>query len=180
MPEGKTSTPSLFKKSEAVRDRIAAYSPKILRRSAIRNDHKDIAHFINGHSGTLLEIGSFRGASAAYFSQFFDHVITIDLIDGQAGDWDRKKFWCDLGIDNITEILVKDDKEKSTVVKYLDFDFAFIDGAHDEGVILDFKLVKKCGNVLFHDYGSDRNKVTGFVNTLDNVEVSGNVAFWTV
>ena len=61
-------------------------------------------------------------------------------------------------------------------------DFAFVDGDHKYNEIaLDFELVKKCGRVLFHDYGMDHlPDVTDFVDTLPRREVTIDrpFAYW--
>ena len=77
-------------------------------------------------------------------------------------------FWRSLGIDNIELRLIEDDTEKANSLS-LDFDFAFVDGAHDETVKDDFELVKMRTRFV-HDY-DDRgqpclNHVYDFVNSL--------------
>lgn len=136
---------------------------------------------------TALEIGTYRGVSAAEMSTYCDRVITIDLEHGKlehgGEDFDRRAFWSSLGVTNVDLRLVRDDAHKAQVVAGLDFDFAFVDGAHDETVAFDFALVKRCGAVLFHDYckrSGKRSYVYDFVNTLpkDQVQVIDIFAFW--
>ncbi len=161
---------------QVMRDRIEAlYGEKFLRKSAMR---------IRGGAGafewamsgkgyrTALEIGTYRGVSAAEISQFCDRVITIDLKHGKIEradeQHDRRAFWASLGITNIELHLVADDREKAALIAGLEFDFAFVDGAHDETVNNDFALVKRCGNVLFHDYEPDHKPGHGHVFKLVN------------
>lgn len=133
---------------------------------------------------TILEIGTYRGLSAAYLSQFCDKVITIDLKHGrmERGNdaFDRQAFWAGLGITNIDLHLVDSNEDKARLIAGLDFDFAFIDGDHiAPGPAIDFDLVKRCGAVLFHDY--DRgNDVQKFVDTLprEQIEIMDIFAFW--
>jgi hypothetical protein len=78
---------------------------------------------------------------------------------------------------------VKDDAEKAALVAGLDFDLAFVDGDHDEGVAVDFDLVKRCGAVLFHDYAVSRKGRNAVMNLVDSlprheVEVIDIFAFW--
>ena len=118
----------------------------------------------------VLEIGTYRGVSSAYISQFCDRVITIDLVKGKLERdnqvFNRGKFWRALNIHNIDLRLVRSNSEKAEVVSKEDFDFAFIDGDHSfEGVSVDFDLVKRCGAVLFHDY-LPGNDVARFVDGL--------------
>lgn len=133
----------------------------------------------------ILEIGTFKGASAACMAQFCERVITIDLRNGLLEhvhpEWDRLAFWAALGIDNIELHLVRNDAKKAEIVAGIDFDFAFIDGAHDKTVEADFALVKRCGAVLFHDYNGDAGDcVSSFVNTLPAHQVRsfGIFALW--
>lgn len=138
---------------------------------------------------TALEIGTYRGVSAAWMAQFCERVITIDLVHGKrelnGETFDREAFWRAIGVDNIDHYLVEDDAAKARLINQLDFDFAFIDGAHDCGVRDDFDLVKRCGAVLFHDYDFSatpkRNAVFNFVNTLPRhqITVMDIFALWT-
>ena len=175
----------------AIRDRIIAlHSERYLRKSAIRHDDMVIFKRLLEGKGyrTVLEIGTYRGCTAAELSQYCDRVITIDLkhgrIERDEPSIDRHAFWQSLDVRNVEMILVDDDAEKKKVVDALDFDFAFVDGAHDETVRDDFALVRRCGRVLFHDYDDRPNKpndVFRFVNSIPGgkLEVSGVFAMWT-
>lgn len=171
---------------------IELYGASILRKSALNIRDGDFLFELilkNGGYKTCLEIGTYRGCTAAVMSQFCDKVITIDLKQGRleshGESFDRVKFWQELGINNIELHLVENDKEKAELIESLDFDFAFVDGAHDETVKDDFELVKRCGNVLFHDY-DDRgqpclNHVFDFVNSLPRhqIKLIDIFALWT-
>lgn len=140
---------------------VELYGEGYLRKSAlsIREGAGVFEQVMKGKGiQTALEIGTYRGVSAAEMSQYCEQVITIDLKHGKAEKLgeklDRQAFWRALGITNIDLRLVKDDKEKAALIDALVFDFAFIDGAHDQTVANDFSLVKKCGTVLFHDVDS--------------------------
>ena len=132
----------------------------------------------------VLEIGTYRGVASAYMAQFCERVTTIDLAfgkmeqDGQMHD--RVRFWEAMGIDNIDLRLIDSDGEKPALIGAQEFDFAFVDGDHEgEAPRRDFELVKRCGAVLFHDYGAD-NGVTALVNSLPRkqVEIIDIFAFW--
>lgn len=168
------------------------YSERYMRKSAIRKDDAVIfQRLLTGKNyRIILEIGTYRGCTAAELSQYCDKVITIDLKHGRIEkdelSIDRNKFWESLGINNVEMILVADDAEKKKVVNALDFDFAFVDGAHDyNGVSGDFELVRRCGRVLFHDYEHrgppQTDDVYHFVNAIPDgkVRAEGVFALWT-
>lgn len=178
--------------SFVIRERIKAlHGARVLKRSAlsIRGGAHVFEKVLAGNSyRTAVEIGTYRGVAAAEMAQYVERVVTIDLLFGkleQAGEkFDRPAFWESLGINNIALVLVSDDREKARFLKKLNFDFAFIDGAHDATVWRDFDMVKKCGRVLFHDYerrgGYDQDHVCDFVDALpkEQVEVMDIFAYW--
>ncbi len=129
----------------------------------------------------VLEIGTFRGVTAAYMAQFVEHVDTIDLHRAaHLKGWNHRKFWDRLGVNNIDLHFIRNDVDKGKLIARLDFDFAFIDGDHSErGVKNDFSMVKRCGAVLFHDYAKN-NAVQKFVDMLPRrqVTVMDIFAFW--
>ncbi len=168
---------------------LAQHGTDGLRKSAVglREGEDIFRHFLEGKGyRTVLEIGTYKGLSAACMAQYVEKVITIDLANGQleqAGEsFDRQALWNELGVaDKIELHLVSGNKEKAALIASLDFDFAFIDGAHDESVKCDFEMVRKCGAALFHDYSETpgkRNHVKRFVDTLGPVEVKDIFAFW--
>ena len=176
-----------------MRERIVAlHGEAVLKRSAmnIRNGAGVFPRVLSGKGyRTVLEIGTYRGVAAAEISRYCERVVTIDLRYGKLekmGEvFDRASFWKSLGIENVELLLIDDDAEKKRVVDGLEFDLAFIDGAHDDASVRsDFDLVKRCGLVLFHDY--DRRGVPGqdcvwdFVNTLprEQVEIIDIFAMW--
>jgi len=170
------------------RERIVElYGDGMLRRSAINiRGGGGVFEWALAGKGyrTALEIGTYRGVSAAEMAQYVERVVTIDLRRGQlerlGESFDRRALWSALGVSNIELILVADDAEKRRVVDRLDFDFAFVDGAHDRTVADDFALVKRCGRVLFHDADDNRkrerkpnapNDVYEFLETLPPAEL---------
>lgn len=179
----------------AMRERIIEmYGPQILRRSCmgIRNGAGVLERCLKDKGyGTVIEIGTYRGVAAAEMSQYCERVVTFDLKNGrleQLGEpFDRYAFWTSLGIYNVELALVESDIEKAEIIDGMQFDFAFVDGAHHDPEIIaaDFNLVKRCGRVLFHDY--DRRGVVGqdyvcdFVDSLPKhqVEKLDIFALWT-
>ena len=173
------------------------YSKKILQRSALnlKAGDSDMQYFMTkAPINNALEIGTFRGITSAFMSQYCKHLYTIDLAHGQIQkikgtvDWAdtemRHDVWKYLGINNIDFIPVDNDVHKKEVVNNLDFDFAFIDGDHSyKGVKYDFEMVKKCGRVLFHDYDDNGKKcpVRDFIKSINygNIETTKDYAYWT-
>jgi len=123
-----------------------------------------------------VEIGTYWGVSAAWIAQFAEKVITIDVRPQE----ERFKIWGYLGIDNIESVIVKNDEEKKAFLKDLEFDFAFIDGDHGPGVMLDLELCRKCGRILFHDVDRGFSWPDKAVGTLPRHEVifDGLFAYW--
>lgn len=181
-----------------VYERVAQMPGNLLRRSAmnIRRGAGVFERALSGKGfGTVVEIGTYRGVSAAEMSRYCERVVTIDLAYGQlerGGErFNRRAFWASLDCSNIDLHLVADDREKAQLLRSLDFEFAFIDGGHDaSSVALDFDLVKRCGHVLFHDADDNRarefkqnapNHVYEFVASLPEHEVEflDIFALWT-
>lgn len=172
---------------------IDIFGEKTLARSAIRfDDGPSVFEQIlgSGKYKSVLEIGTYKGISAACMAQYCDRVATIDLYDGRleqlGDDFDRQTLWDTLNLDNITLHLIRNDTEKKALISTLDFDFAFVDGAHDESVKTDFEMVRHCGAVLFHDYNKDgpekQRHVYNLVESLPKhqVQIMGIFALWTV
>jgi hypothetical protein len=171
-----------------IRDKIVAlHGAKILRRSAlnIRGGAGVFERVLKGKGfKTVLEIGTYHGCSTAEIAQYCERVITIDLKFGKleynGEQFDRVAFWRSLGVNNVELILVENDTEKKRIVDALQFDFAYIDGAHDETVKNDFEITRRCGHVLFHDADDNRlrarkpnapNCVFEFIDTLPKAQV---------
>lgn len=171
---------------------VELYGEPILKRSAMRiRQGAGVFERVLAGKGyrTVLEIGTYRGASAAEMSRYVDRVVTVDLAVGQlehfGEKWDRNAFWKSLDVHNCEFKAVRSDCEKADLVKGLDFDIAFIDGAHDaHGVRFDFSLVRHCGRVLFHDADDNgpgrENYVYEFIKTLpaEQVEFMDIFAYW--
>ena len=179
--------------SFAIRERIKAlHGAQVLKRSAlsIRGGAHVFERVLSGKGyRTALEIGTYRGCAAAEMAQYCERVITIDLVHGkleQAGEtFDRRAFWESLDVHNVELHLVKNDAKKAKLIGGMDFQFALIDGAHDETVANDFALVRRCGRVLFHDYDprgrAHQDHAYNFVNTLpkEQIQILDIFALWT-
>lgn len=134
----------------------------------------------------ILEIGTYQGMSSCWFSTFCKHIDTIDIDDHKI----KYKLWDAMNIRNKIDFhLIKSDAGKKELINSLDFDFAFVDGDHEEGVNLDFELVRKCGRVLFHDYNKENayllehfKHIIKLVDSLPESEVVvyNEYAYWSV
>jgi predicted O-methyltransferase YrrM len=176
----------------SIRDRIISlHGEGTLRLSALRiGDGAGVFEVAMAGRGyrTAIEIGTYRGCAAAAMAQHCERVITIDLRHGKVemeGGFNRAEFWASLGLHNVEFIQVTDDAEKARVIAPLDFDFAFIDGAHDSlSVCNDFALVKRCSRVLFHDYDTsgrpNKQHVRNLVRELPSheIKIMGAFALW--
>ena len=126
-----------------------------------------------------VEIGTLFGATTALLAHYSDEVMTIDISYQQISSYIAHHF----GVSKkITTMIVDNNEEKKEYLDSFDFDFAFIDAEHTyDGVKFDFDCVKKCGKVLFHDYGlSNHPGITKFVDELpkEDVFTYGPFAFW--
>jgi hypothetical protein len=112
----------------------------------------------------VVEIGTWRGVSAAVLAHYVNKVTTVDI---RYYD-EAPRVWLWAGVqEKIEYVVVDDDRVKEAIISDLDFDFAFIDGEHSyDAVALDFELVKRCGRVLFHDYCPTCPGIVEFVNVL--------------
>ena len=113
----------------------------------------DVLEKRNQRYSAALDIGTARGMSALILAHWADHVYTIDIYKSE---W-VPRIWEEAGVaDRITSFVVINDppgKKKAKVIAKITFDMAFIDGNHCRGgVLLDYKLAKRCGLLLFHDY----------------------------
>jgi predicted O-methyltransferase YrrM len=142
--------------------------------TAVRNlDFRTICKVLK--LGTVVEIGTFCGATAAYMAQFADKVYTFDI----RNLYDRPT-WEKLGLaDKIEFHLVKDREEIRQILDGIDFDFAFIDEDHSEKVRDSFDLVKRCGRVLFHDIEHPRfPAVSKFIDEIGARRIDRN-GYWS-
>ncbi len=166
---------------------VETFDQHVLRRSALSiGDGERVFRRLLGPNeyDHVLEIGTYRGVSAAAMALYCDKVTTIDLVDGRMEElgetFDRDAFWKAVGVREFIDLkLVKDNSDRDALIAQLSFDFAFIDGAPDIASIThDFEQVKRCGAVLFHDYARG-NDVARFVHGLPGrVEPDGMFAFW--
>lgn len=120
-----------------------------------------------------VEIGTRHGLTAIILSRFFKHVYSFDIVDSNL----KERIVKYLNIENITYYTVEDNKEKAEIIKGLDFQCAYVDGDHEKDTLFDFRLVRKCRNVIFHEAVTN-GEVKKLLARLDNVCQIGNHAYW--
>lgn len=151
---------------------------KLLKSSAIRDrEFREI--FKKVKIKTVVEIGTYKGISAAYIKQFCSKIFTFDIKDYPQ----KYEVWKDLGIkDRIYFYLIKNRNDIKKVLDTIKFDFAFIDGKHNyKDTKADFKLVKHCGKVLLHDVDIKFDKIFPGVRKFAEeigAKIIGNNAYW--
>lgn len=124
---------------------------------------------LNFRPKTIVEIGTYKGESAAILARYCDKVITIDVDESNRDD--QIGLWVQEGVvRKIQRVVMYSSIYRRRWLEKTDFDFAFIDGSHLwENVERDFEDTKKCGCVLFHDYWQEDGghpDVRAFVDTL--------------
>jgi hypothetical protein len=139
--------------------------------------------FKNRKISHAVEIGTKYGLSSLIMAYYVPRVTTIDIVP-RTEPLELWQYFNNTGR-KITYAVVENNEEKKTYLEDKDFDFAFIDGDHGyEEVKFDFDTVKRCGRVLFHDYGTAQNMwkkgVVKLVNELpkDEVEIKQPFAYW--
>ena len=131
---------------------------KILAHTAINGRENCLQKVVEkiGLKGTnIVEIGTYRGISAAMFTSYFDKVYTFDIIEYPI----RKLVFERMKVENKVESYVLKSRAEIRgklleLKRTINFDSAFIDGAHnfwDAGK--DFLICAEIGikKFLFHD-----------------------------
>ncbi|MDT9198045.1 MAG: class I SAM-dependent methyltransferase [Limnospira sp. PMC 1042.18] len=128
---------------------------------------------------TILEIGTLRGVSSAFWATTCDQVLTIDIKPQPI----CSKVWTTLGLqDKIIAVHVLSNPAKKAFCQTVNFDLAFVDGEHTkEGVEFDFNCVSsQAASVLFHDYkpeggvyeSCNNNRMPGIAEFVDSLQPS--------
>lgn len=120
-----------------------------------------------------LEIGTYNGISTILFSQFFERVVSITIeTETPAERQIKHDIRAHLGITNIRYLDAKDNEHKRQLIQSLKFDFAYIDGDHENDTNADWELVRHCGRVLFHEYWPLQPPVWDLVESLPRAQVT--------
>jgi len=124
-----------------------------------------VTHEVRGKR--CYEVGTWNGLTAAVLSQFFDEVVSVDIAHNPT----KHKILAHLGIKNVRCIDIADNAGKGTVLRHLDFDFAYLDGNHAEDTESDFDMVRRCGRVLFHECWPFQSPVWSLCHSLPQEQV---------
>jgi predicted O-methyltransferase YrrM len=138
------------------------FGPEVFRRSAVLEglDAFVRAHGFGGHC--CVEVGTCNGLTALVLARYFGEVITIDIAPNDV----KRDIAAHLGVTNIRFVDVSDNAEKAEVIKAMTFDGAFSDGDHHKDAAADFSLLRRCGQVLMHEYWPAQPAVFDLVNNL--------------
>lgn len=155
-----------------------AFGYGVFRRSSVLEGFETFldAHGFRGKR--CVEIGTCKGLTAIVLARRFGEVVTVDIVP----DEDRAAIAALCGISNIRFETVSGNIEKAALINSLDrFDAAYVDGDHARDTASDFRLVQRCGRVLFHEFWPAQPSVVSLVNLLraeDRVEIEGKLALW--
>lgn len=124
------------------------YGYPAFRRSSVLEGFENFIKENAFRGDVCLEVGSLKGLTAIVLARYFKKVVTIDIND------DPQKYQIAklLGVTNIDFVNVLDNEAKAGVCAQLDFDAAYMDGDHAKDSPLDFKILKRCGRVLAHEF----------------------------
>lgn len=117
------------------------------------------------HYKHIVEIGTCKGIGTALLVDYADKVTTFDIKCRPT----CKPLWDFLGITKkIKHIVISDREELYKTVESLKFDLVFIDnGKQLKAIQTNFRISKKCGKVLFHDYSDGWKTIKNFIDSLD-------------
>jgi len=147
------------------------------RRSSVLEGLDDFCKEQKFSGKRVVEIGSWMGLTAVVLSRHFEEVVSVDIHPTE----EKHAIVKFLGIKNVRFIDVKDNAEKAAVINELQFDGALVDGDHARDTELDFSLVERCGQVLFHEHWDAQPAVVDLVNRLrarGTVATEGKWALW--
>lgn len=159
-PEERSSVDSVGNEGYLVRV-INEFGLRASRGTALTFHHIDgkrynveplFRELIEGYN-RCVEIGTFRGVSTACLAHYCKKVLTVDIKIFE----EALSLWKFFGVEEKIRYVYVDSNasKRKAIEEFGDFDFAFIDGLHTyDAVAFDFEVVRKCGTVLFHDYGT--------------------------
>lgn len=156
---------------------LQQFGAGVFRRSSIFHGLDEFLSANDVRGRICFEIGTWNGLTAIVLSQYFERVISVDIVHNAI----KHEIIKSLGIRNIRCMDIVDNADKVKVAKQFNFDFAYLDGNHADDTQSDFDLVKDCGRVLFHEAWSFQKPVWDLVHSLPQVQVVWNgegLALW--
>jgi hypothetical protein len=153
------------------------FGAETFRRSSVFHGLEKILADNAVRGKTCFEIGTWNGLTAVVLSQFFERVITVDIVSNPL----KHMIIAHLGIKNIECIDMESNADKSRVLRGLAFDFAYLDGNHAEDTESDWDATKRCGRVLFHEVWPFQSPVWSLVHALPSYQIVHNgagLALW--
>jgi hypothetical protein len=151
------------------------YGPAAFRRSSVLEGFERFIRASGFKGKTCVEIGTLKGLTAIVLARYFERVVTIDIVD----DPQKREIASLLGVHNIEFHTVTDNAEKAKRIALLEFDGAYVDGDHARDTDSDFALVRRCGQVLFHEHWPAQPAVVNLAASLSKVTTQGKFALWT-
>jgi hypothetical protein len=115
----------------------------------------DICEACAGSAGTILELGSHAGISAAAIAMAAPQatVIAVDLCD-TVPELNRVSYWFGLRLKNITPVPADAGQYlRDAVANGLTYDVIFHDAQHGESVVGEYVLAASlCATLIIHDW----------------------------
>jgi len=141
-------------------------------------DLKTLGKFLDGLKINIaVEIGTAFGVGTAKIAQHSNKVYTFDIKTYPC----RQLIWDSLKVgDKITYQIIENRKDIKWVLRDIDFDLAFIDASHlVRDVRSDWKIVRRCKRVLFHDVDSERYPDNyKFLQEIGGRIIGNNLGYW--
>lgn len=158
-------------------DLYRTYGAGIFRRSSVFHGLDAFLKQNKVRGRLCFEVGTWNGLTAVVLSRYFEQVVSIDI----AHNKEKYAVIHHLRRKNIKCIDINDNSEKGALAKKYNFDFAYLDGNHENDTLLDWGLVKHCGRVLFHEAWPHQKPVWELVQSLPNGHVihgDDGIALW--
>lgn len=154
------------------------FGAQVFRRSSVFHGLDEFLSEQSVRGKLCFEIGTWNGLTAVVLSQYFERVVSVDIIHNAI----KHDIIADLGIKNIRCFDIQDNADKVKIAREFPFDFAYMDGNHADDTGHDWNLLQPCGRVLLHEVWPFQPPVWKLVRGLPAQEVVINgegLALWT-
>lgn len=151
------------------------YGPPVLRRSSVLEGFEAFIVAQKFAGKTCVEIGTLKGLTALVLARHFERVISIDIVD----DPQKYEIAAMLNVRNIEFVNVRNNAEKAEVIEAVQFDAAYMDGDHAADTREDFRLLKRGGRVLAHEFWDAQPIVAATLQAAGGrIATGGKFALW--